>query len=406
MSKITNFSQYIWLVETIRKAGHISLAQINEQWKMTDWSAGEEIPRATFNRHRAAIEEKFGIIIGCDRRNGNVYFIANEQEMHTNSIAHWLLTTLTINSAVADALSIKERVLLQSAPLEGEFLVTIIQAMKLQQKLCITYLRYGKDEPKQHTIEPYAIKHFKQRWYLLAHYLLEPSPESPDPERYTIFALDRIKQMHITDESFIIQRNFNANAFFEHYFGVLIDRTTPAEDVVIRAYDKSRYYLQDLPLHPSQRVYAEGGNYTDFKLHLCPTPDFYNHILGYGPCLQVLQPQWLADRIHDMVREMAERYETGKECTNEPQKRESEGGGKMLSLLEIVNYCKDCVEWRNAENIVNMLNYLLGEKSTEKDHDLVKSIADEFKSRSARTFVNGPIYGISGNQAINIVTHK
>ena len=52
----TKFKEYIWLVSTIRRAGKISLAEINELWVKTEMSGGTELARATFNRHKDAIE--------------------------------------------------------------------------------------------------------------------------------------------------------------------------------------------------------------------------------------------------------------------------------------------------------------------------------------------------------------
>jgi hypothetical protein len=48
------FKEYIWLVNTIRRAGKISLAEINEKWLRTEMSEGIELARSTFNRHTFA----------------------------------------------------------------------------------------------------------------------------------------------------------------------------------------------------------------------------------------------------------------------------------------------------------------------------------------------------------------
>lgn len=40
---------------TIRKAGRITLAEINERWALTEMSGGLPLARTTFNRHKDAI---------------------------------------------------------------------------------------------------------------------------------------------------------------------------------------------------------------------------------------------------------------------------------------------------------------------------------------------------------------
>ncbi len=46
MTTYTKFKEYIWLVNTIRRAGRITLAEINERWMQTEMSGGVELARA------------------------------------------------------------------------------------------------------------------------------------------------------------------------------------------------------------------------------------------------------------------------------------------------------------------------------------------------------------------------
>lgn len=64
------FKEYIWLIETIARYGKISFAELGELWKRRAEWAGGDYSRTTFNRHRDAVLDMFGIIIDCDRRGG------------------------------------------------------------------------------------------------------------------------------------------------------------------------------------------------------------------------------------------------------------------------------------------------------------------------------------------------
>ena len=63
MTAYTKCKEYIWLVETIQQAGRITFAEINKKWVKTEMSGGVDFSRTTFNRHRDAILDIFGIII-------------------------------------------------------------------------------------------------------------------------------------------------------------------------------------------------------------------------------------------------------------------------------------------------------------------------------------------------------
>ncbi len=85
MSAPTLFKEYFWLVNTIRKAcdDGITFAEINEKWLDTDMSEGVELARSTFNRHKDAIEDIFGLYIDCNRLNGYRYYIGNPEAIHS-----------------------------------------------------------------------------------------------------------------------------------------------------------------------------------------------------------------------------------------------------------------------------------------------------------------------------------
>lgn len=63
------------------------------------------------------------------------------------------------------------------------------------------------------------------------------------------------------------------------------------------------------------------------------------------------------------------------------EQRKKKGAARKFTLVEIVDYCKDCVTWDDVKSIVAMLNKLLRRQSTKEDSDLVDSIETEFKQR-------------------------
>ena len=86
MKTATKFKEYIWLVDTIHKAGRITFAEIQEKWLRSDMSEGVELARSTFNRHKDAIQDMFGIYIECDRQNGYKYNIGNDEVLQDDSV--------------------------------------------------------------------------------------------------------------------------------------------------------------------------------------------------------------------------------------------------------------------------------------------------------------------------------
>ena len=301
------FKEYIWLVNTIKRARRISFAEIQEKWLDTEMSGGVEFARSTFNRHKDAIQDIFGINIDCDRKGGYKYYIANEKVLREYTVQNWIVSTMSVNDVISDSKALHDRIVLQQIPCD-EYLETFINAMKRKVRVEVKYRRYESDNVTEVDFEPYCLKLFNQRWYVLAHFHRDATPEKEERDDYGVYSFDRMQEVSLTNVKFEVRDDFDAQDYFSECFGVFASESTPAERIVLRAYNKQRYYLNDLPLHHSQKVIGRGENYTDFEYYIRPTIDFCGHILSLANQLKVIYPQSLADRIRQMAMDTLEMY--------------------------------------------------------------------------------------------------
>ena len=293
------FRQYVWITDTIYHSGGITLQELNERWVKTELSEGIPMTRLTFNRHRAAIEEIFDINIEC-RRKGYQYYIENEEILKSNSLKHWMIDSLSVSNVLLESSSLKDRILLENIPSGKKHLQPIINAMKQGKKLLIEYLRFGKLERRQIIVEPYAIKVFKQRWYLLA-----------ADDKWTIpavYALDRIMSLKETGDSFEYPKDFNAEIFFKDCYGVICGTNDEVQKIVLRAYPPYVNYLRTLPLHTSQKELNSTSDYADFELYLRPTFDFRQELLSQGDEVEILQPENFREEMKSLLKKILKRY--------------------------------------------------------------------------------------------------
>ena len=303
MKSYALFQQYIWLVNTIHKYKRLTLDEINQYWLETDMSEGLPIARSTFNRHRDAILDMFGIIIECDKKDGFRYFIYQANVLEEDSIQNWMLSTLSVNSILSESKGVHDRILLEQVPSDGDNLHKFIDAMKRSVRVKVGYRKYGSKEVKSAmTLEPYFVKLFKRRWYAVVKFA------EPDGLFFTL-AFDRIVYLEISEEKFVYDKNFDPAGWFKDSYGIVRDGDVPVEKVVIRAFGKEANYLRDLPLHHSQREICREEDFSDFELILSPTSDFWTPLLSRGAAIKVLQPEWLAEEIRRIHREAANLYE-------------------------------------------------------------------------------------------------
>ena len=300
MSKILN--KYIWLAETIYKARKITFEEINEERrKEVDFSGGEDLPLRTFHKWRIGVEDLLGLVIECERKGRYAYYIANESEIANGTLKRWLFDTITEGNLLMENQRMKDRILLQHTPTNNQQLKTILQAMRENHTLRVTYHSYYRPSATTFEAEPYCVKMFRRRWYMAA--------RSPYYKKVMVYALDRIVNLELlTGNKFALPLDFDAKAFFNDCFGVIIGDNTATEEVTLRVSEWQAHYLRDLPLHASQRELAPEDNRCTFAFRLRPTFDFQQELLSLGADVEVIEPHWLRETMKEKIREMAERH--------------------------------------------------------------------------------------------------
>ena len=154
------FHQYIWIINTLRAYGKLTLEELNQKWIAYRVADGNPLQRSSFNRHRDAIQDMFGIVIDCEPRTYK-YFISNKEVIDDDSIESWLFSTLTVHGMLADSAAVKERLVLENAPVGEQFLDIIIRAIKTNHRLHIGYKKF-EAEGYERVVCPYALKLFRR----------------------------------------------------------------------------------------------------------------------------------------------------------------------------------------------------------------------------------------------------
>ena len=300
MKSYALFQQYIWLVNIIHKYRKLTLDEINQHWLDTDMSEGLPIARSTFNRHRDAILDMFGVIIECDKKDRFRYYIYNPEVLEEESIQNWMLSTLSVNNILAESKSVHDRILLESIPSDGEDLHSYINAMKRNVLVRITYRRYGTEKLSEMIVEPYCVKLFNRRWYALVKF--------QETGRFITLAFDRVIKLDLIEEKFEYDSEFIPSRHYSECYGILNDESCAVETVRFRAYGKEAHYQRDLPFHKSQVAVNITDDYTDYELKMKITTDFISPLLSRGAWIKILEPEWLAEEVRNIHIEAAAIY--------------------------------------------------------------------------------------------------
>ena len=300
------YYRYIWLLDTLLNNCPLTIEEINMLWGDCPASDGRPIPLRTFHEQRKGIKEMFGVEIVCDRSHGNVYYVKNPEVIDNQKVAKWLLHKYSIPQGFATFNSMKDRVLLEEIPLGTAFLNPIIDAMQKNVELQVDYQRYENEQKEENLqvfhIQPYALKVFNRRWYLLG-YIKEK-------RALRTIALDRILDLKILSTSFEVPEDFDARKYFAYVVGIFVNNDLPVTKVKIRTYGIQADYLRSTPLHKSQ---SEGRSkyreFAEFTYRLCITPELVSQLLAMGDKVEVLEPESLREKIKEYLQTTLNRYD-------------------------------------------------------------------------------------------------
>ncbi|MDE6081047.1 MAG: WYL domain-containing protein, partial [Muribaculaceae bacterium] len=190
---MSQLNSALWLMDTIRKYGRITLAEISRRWLDSPVSEGRPLPRRSFHNYRMAAEKLFNVTIDCDTSTYEYYI--REDRDSGSKVGDWLLNSSAINSVLSDAREVSSRILFEDVPSAREYLHQVVDALKADRQIKFSYHSYSRFEPTPGVvIEPYFLKIFRQRWYVTGRNIRDRAVKT--------YALDRMSDVTLLDTQF------------------------------------------------------------------------------------------------------------------------------------------------------------------------------------------------------------
>ena len=275
------FNCYIWLLNTIAR-GPISRAAIDEKWAHSSVNEYKQdyLPESNFHRWKSTVEMLFDVHIKCNAYNE--YYIEEASDLRGADLRLHLLNLMSIDSLLKDSKELSDQILFEPIPSGEKFLPPIIEAMRDKTAIEMTYQSFTRQKPATFIVEPYCLKVFKQRWYMLAY--------SPGLDKAVIYSLDRIHAIEPTTQKYKLPKDFNAEAYFKNTYGVTGMDEEP-EDIEICIDAMQANYLRTLPLHSSQEEIERNDDYSIFRFHMVPSYEFLQELRKYGSDVEVISPE-------------------------------------------------------------------------------------------------------------------
>lgn len=287
MSKRESISRYSLIIKKLRKLP----ATFSE---IADYLAFESelqeynfnVSKRTFQRDLEDIRSIYNIDIQYDFSK-KVYFIDFEQQPEVNERileAFDTFNALNITDRLSNYIHFEKR-----KPQGTENLYGLLHSIKNQVQIMFSYQKYWEDKITTRNVEPYALKEFKNRWYLLANDLKDNQVKS--------FALDRLTELEITKKRFNSPKDFDVNEHYKYCFGIISPNNHKLQEVILSFDPFQGKYIKSLPLHESQEILNDDSEELLVKLTLYVTHDFLMEILSFGENVKVIAPSNLIEDV-------------------------------------------------------------------------------------------------------------
>lgn len=178
---------------------------------------------------------------------------------------------------------------------------TIYQAIVKRICLVITYQSFKAREPETYEFHPYILKQFNNRWFVVGR--REGFPQ------IVTYALDRIVGIDYNLELHYSNAHFDGDLYYKDTYGVTVLGDKMLMDVVLKIDRDNAPYVLTKPFHHSQmlvKTLEDGAVIIQLRVHL--NMEFDRLILGFGPCIEVLKPKILRNRIRNRFKMAYEQY--------------------------------------------------------------------------------------------------
>lgn len=309
MSKRGYIARYLLIIKKLNSKQYTSFKELEsfidsqvENYQYRDDTLDIGSSKRTFHRDKKEIKNLYGIDIEYSRKNKG-YFI-NKKEGEILNFQRMIESFDIINSLEL-AHDFKSFIHLESRrPLGTENLYGILHAIKNRFKIIFVYQNFWDEEFSHRLVEPYALKEYRNRWYVIG--------KDENDNKIKTFALDRLSNLDFNKDKYQYPQNYSVEESFRYCFGVISPNDEKLEDIILSFTPFQGKYIKTLPLHHTQELLVDNEHETRIKLKLYPTHDFIMELLSFGNNVIVIEPQSLAEKIQEEHEKAFKRYTSSK----------------------------------------------------------------------------------------------
>lgn len=305
MSKRSYIHRYQLIIKKLKGKQYCSFNELQRYvevqfayLQMQDEALNMGFSKRTLQRDIKEIYSLFGINIEYSTANKG-YFIT--QSHITNNNYECVFEAFDLLSLHSLAQDIAPMIQLETRKPRGtEHLFGLLHAIKNRFQISFAYQPFWQATVSQRTVQPFALKEFKNRWYIIANDTFNDTIKT--------YALDRLMDLEISTTKFYLLDAFNIQDYYRYCFGIITPEDEEPEIIILSFNSLQGKYIKSLPLHQSQQILTDTETILVIQLELYITYDFVMEILSFGDNVKVIQPELLKYKIKAAHKTAYEQY--------------------------------------------------------------------------------------------------
>jgi predicted DNA-binding transcriptional regulator YafY len=305
MSKRGYISRYLLILKKLKAKPFSSFEELQNYFnnqvdylQMQDDTLNIGFSKRTFQRDIREIRNIFGVDIEYSKSEKGYFISQSEME---NMNFQRMIEAFDMFNSLNLAQDLKPFIHLEKRRPQGtENLYGLLHAIKNKLQIKFSYQKFWEDESSIRMADPYALKEFKNRWYVLARDLKEGLIKC--------FALDRLTNLDITKKSFEYPKTFDIEENYRYCFGIISPNGMKPQEIVLSFDPYQGKYIKSLPLHETQQILIDNEKELQVKLKLCITFDFVMELLSFADNMKVIKPRSLIKEIKQAHKKAVKLY--------------------------------------------------------------------------------------------------
>ena len=250
----------------------------------------------TFKRDRNLLLEIFGIETQF-KRSTMTYQIVDDENLENSK---GVFDNILLINAYKQTTDHSKIMLFEKRQASGlHHLDGIIHAIKNCKTIRLQYKKFWEGVAHKKVLQPYALKEFRNRWYLLAN--------EDDGKDFLLktYGLDRITDLDIHNKTFT-KKEVDIESLFVNSFGIVSTLGEKPEKIILSFKQSQKGFVQSLPIHHSQKIVVNNEDEYEIELTLVPTYDFYQELLTHAERLKIVEPKGVRSKYLEFLGQAVE----------------------------------------------------------------------------------------------------